>query len=212
LAPQNITDIENNFDPNLCETDTDLNDLAKKLLDSKHRQFSLLLYGASGAGKSQYIKYLADLMGLKIISYSFSDLISKWHGESEKQIAEAFKKASEEGGFLVFDEADSLLTDRAGSNVTDYRISEVNELLLHMESYKYPFACTTNLFDKIDKAALRRFIFKIKFKYLSKDKLKYTYEHFFKTPAPEALLNTGGLTPGDFSVVKKKHNPRCRKR
>jgi hypothetical protein len=67
---------------------------------------------------------------------------------------------------LLLDEADSFLQDRRGAQRT-YEVTEVNEMLQGMERYNGIFICTTNLLDRLDQAALRRFTFKIRFKPLA---------------------------------------------
>lgn len=77
---------------------------------------------------------------------------------SGKAIAPAFSQAREEGAFLIFDEADSLLSNRAFA-ARIWEVSQVNEMLTWMESHPLPFACTTNLADRLgsrDTAALQR--------------------------------------------------------
>jgi len=69
---------------------------------------------------------------------------------------------------LLLDEADSFLQDRRGAQRT-YEVTEVNEMLQGMERHKGVFICTTNLMDRIDQAALRRFTFKIRFQPLTRE-------------------------------------------
>ncbi len=97
---------------------------------------------------------------LEIIVKRASDILSKWIGESPRAIAQAFKEAAIRKAFLVFDEADSLLAQR-DDETKPWQSQQVNEMLTWMESHNYPFACTTNLIENIDRAALRRFVFKI---------------------------------------------------
>ena len=86
--------------------------------------------------------------------------------ETEHNIAGAFADARSQEAFLVFDEADSLLTDRRMAK-RGWEISQVNEMLTWMESHRLPFACTTNFVEKLDPATLRRFTFKVKLDYLT---------------------------------------------
>lgn len=96
-----------------------------------------------------------------------SDLMSKYVGETEQQIAAMFARAEEERALLLLDEADSFMQSRQGA-VRNYEVSEVNEMLQGMERFDGIFVCTTNLFDRIDEAALRRFAFKIRFRPLER--------------------------------------------
>ncbi len=201
-----LIQIEGNrqFDPDLVNCDANIVALTEKL---KHQdgnsQFSMLLYGPPGTGKSEYLRYLAEQLGMEIIVKRASDILSKWIGEAPKAIAQTFREAALRKSFLVFDEADSLLAQRDGETSPWHR-QQVNEMLTWMETHKYPFACTTNLVDNIDRAALRRFVFKMQFDYLSKEQARKAFTLFFGDEAPEELGVVGGLTPGDFSVARKK--------
>jgi SpoVK/Ycf46/Vps4 family AAA+-type ATPase len=93
--------------------------------------------------------------------------MSKYVGETEQQMAAMFREAEAEKAVLLLDEADSFLQDRRGAQRT-YEVTEVNEMLQGMERYNGIFICTTNLLDRLDQAALRRFTFKIKFKPLTR--------------------------------------------
>ena len=79
-------------------------------------------------------------------------------------MARMFEAAeSHEGAVLLLDEADSFLRSRRMAE-RNYEVSEVNEMLAGMERFAGIFICTTNLFEELDEAALRRFAFKIGFK------------------------------------------------
>ena len=77
-----------------------------------------------------------------------------------------FEEAEAEQAVLLLDEADSFLRSRRMAE-RNYEVSEVNEMLQGMERFAGVFICTTNLFDELDEAALRRFTFKIRFKPLT---------------------------------------------
>ena len=102
---------------------------------------------------------------------------------------------------LIFDEADSFLQNRNNA-VRNWEVSQVNEMLTWMESHEYPFVCTTNLLDSLDEASLRRFTFKIKFDFMTKQQVNNSFEHFFGIK--NANVDVKGLTAGDFATVKKK--------
>lgn len=195
--------IDFRYDIDFVNTNTNIKKITNSITDSGKLNFSLCLFGASGTGKSEYAKYLADKMNIDFIHIKASDLISCWVGETEKNIARAFHKAKEEKKMLIFDEADSFLQDRSNAR-NSWEVTQVNEMLTWMESHEYPFICTTNLMDSIDEASLRRFNFKIKFNYLKKEQVENIFNKFFGLKAPENLLNISGLTPGDFSNVYKR--------
>ena len=77
-------------------------------------------------------------------------------------------------------------------------------MLTWMESHPYPFICTTNFMDSLDEASLRRFTFKIKFKYMTNEQDKIGFKHFFDKDVDADIANIKGLTAGDFATVKKK--------
>jgi ATP-dependent 26S proteasome regulatory subunit len=139
-----------------------------------------------------------------------SDLVSKYLGETELNMARMFYDAEEENAVLLLDEADSFLRSRRMAE-RNYEVSEVNEMLQGMERFKGVFICTTNLFDELDEAALRRFTFKIRFRAL-------TLEQRLQMFVTEALAGEAGrlssdqrrrlaqmdqLAPGDFAAVRR---------
>ncbi len=191
------------FNTELLNTDTNLEKLADMLTAAPHQNFSLCLYGVSGTGKSAFAKYLAARMGRGIIYRRASDLLGKYVGETEKNIASAFRDATKQNKILVFDEADSFLQSRATATQR-WHISEVNEMLTQMEDAQIPFICTTNLMDKLDNASLRRFTFKVKYDYMTQFQARLAFVHFLGTELPADIALPTGLTPGDFMVVKKR--------
>ena len=96
-----------------------------------------------------------------------SDLVSKYVGETEQNMARMFDEAGDENAVLLLDEADSFLRSRRLAE-RSYEVTEVNEMLQGMERFAGIFICTTNLFDELDEAALRRFTFKIRFQPLTR--------------------------------------------
>jgi SpoVK/Ycf46/Vps4 family AAA+-type ATPase len=129
---------------------------------------SLCFYGPPGSGKTALAQHLADVMGRPLMLRRASDLVSKFIGETEQNMAGMFAAAESENAVLLLDEADSFLQDRRGAQRT-YEVTEVNEMLQGMERHQGVFICTTNLMDRIDQAALRRFTFKIRFQPLTRE-------------------------------------------
>ncbi|MFK5926559.1 MAG: ATP-binding protein [Desulfuromusa sp.] len=189
--------------PDLVNADMNLNDLGDQLKKSKQRQFSLCLYGPPGTGKTEYVRQLADQLEMEVLVKRASDLLGSYVGQTERQIAAAFQEAQEKECFLIFDEADSLLGDRSYAHQS-WEISQVNEMLTWMESHPLPFACTTNLMDRLDQASLRRFTFKVGFKSLTQEQNCSAFINFFGFKAPTTIKQLSNLTPGDFTVVRKK--------
>jgi SpoVK/Ycf46/Vps4 family AAA+-type ATPase len=164
--------------------------------------FSLLLTGPPGTGKTALAAHLAERLDRPLAVKRASDLISKWLGGTEANIAAAFAEAREQGSVLLFDEADSLLLDRQDAQ-RSWEITQVNELLTWMDGHPLPFIAATNFPRRLDPAALRRFVFKAELKALDGDVAARAFERFFGTPAPHALEAVAGLTPGDFAVVAR---------
>ena len=111
---------------------------------------------------------------------------------------------------LLLDEADSFLQDRRGAQRT-YEVTEVNEMLQGMERHNGIFICTTNLLDKIDQAALRRFTFKIKFMPLTSVQRETMFitealagnVELLTTELRTRLAKLTQICPGDFAAVKR---------
>ena len=191
---------QDDYDIELVNTDSNMNTMTEKIKDCGKLNFSLCLYGEPGTGKSLYARYLADKIGVPVIQKRASDLLSKWVGETEENIADAFNEAKRKKAMLVIDEADSFFTTRTAERQT-WEISQVNEMLTQMESFEYPFVCTTNLMDVMDEASMRRFTFKVKFDFMDKEQVKKAMKHFFNL---DCDIMIKGLTAGDFSTVRKK--------
>ncbi len=191
------------FDPAFAAADIDLAQLADRLVDTGDRRFSLCLQGPPGTGKSAYARFLADRLGMETLHLRASDLLSMWVGETEQRIAAAFAQARDESAFLVFDEVDSLLADRRGAG-QHWEISQVNEMLTWMESHPLPFACTTNYAERLDSAALRRFVFKATFRYMTPAMVRQAFCAWFGLDSPPGADRLTALTPGDFDVVRRK--------
>jgi hypothetical protein len=195
---------ETAFDPRLAQADIDLESLtARAARADGSRAFSLCLAGPPGTGKSEFARHLALAMGLRPLKKRVSDLFSMWIGETEKNIARAFEEARDEAAVLIFDEADALLGERAGAS-RSWELSQVAEMLTWMECHPLPFCCTTNLVERLDRASLRRFTFKVGFGPLSRAQVGLAFTVFFGMEAPRRVLSLANLTPGDFATVRRK--------
>lgn len=189
------------YNENLVNTDIDTKNLTQRIKTSKKLNFSLCLYGEPGTGKSLYARYLAKELGIDVVFKRASDLIAPYVGETEQNIADAFTEAKNKKAMLIFDEADTFLQNRNNA-MRSWEIAQVNEMLTWMESHEYPFVCTTNLLETLDEASLRRFTFKIKFDFLTKEQVILAFKNFWNIK--NANIEIDGLTAGDFATVKKK--------
>jgi transitional endoplasmic reticulum ATPase len=192
------------YDPQLVNVDCDLAALTADLVRPETSlAVSFLLSGPPGTGKSAWVRHLAARMRLPVLHKRASDLLDPFLGGTEQNIAAAFAEARDTHAFLVFDEADSLLLERA-SAVRAWEISQVNEMLTWMEQHALPFACTTNLATRLDRASLRRFLVKLRFDWMTKTQARLAFQRFFGTAAPVALDGLRTLTPADFSLVRRR--------
>lgn len=171
----------------------------------------ICLYGLSGTGKSAFAQFIAKSLKRPCIIKAVSDLESMWVGETEKNIARAFKEAKDKKAVLVFDEVDSFLRDRRLA-VRGFEATKVNEMLLQMEKFNGIFVATTNLMDNIDKAALRRFDLKVEFKALNPAQRANLFKKECallglkcESRAKESVERLECLTPGDFAAVKRQN-------
>ena len=195
IAPKDDFKIE------LSNANTDLIALKDRVKACNSTKLTFCFSGVPGTGKSEYARFLAKEMGYEILYKRYSDLSSKWLGETEQNIAAAFREATQKRAFLILDEADSLLMRRENAH-RSWEVTQVNEFLTQIESHEYPFAITTNAFDNLDTAAMRRFLFKVKFDAMEREQIKAAFQHFFNKPAPNELLRNENLTPADFALIR----------
>ena len=204
------------YDLSVLNTDLNMNsilDAAEKLSskikagDILNINMNLLFWGLPGTGKTEFAKYLANKTEMTLIIKRYSDLVTKWVGESEQNIAKAFREASDRKAILFIDEADSLFGSRENA-VRSWEVSRTNELLTQMENFRGILICCTNLLPNLDRAAMRRFNWKVEFKPMKPKAVKKLYQKYFKLPGKKLtekqrkrLASFEGLTPGDIKSV-----------
>lgn len=196
------------LDLDLFETDRPLAPLFAAMRDSDTTDVSLLLTGPPGTGKTALAHHLARALDRPLLIKRASDLLSKWVGETEAQIARAFGEARRLEGVLLFDEADSLLFDRTRAR-SSWEVGQVNELLTWLDRHPFPVVAATNHPDSLDPATLRRFVFKLDLRPLGRERSARAFSCFFRQAAPAELGELQNLTPGDFAVVARqlRHAP-----
>jgi hypothetical protein len=124
-----------------------------------------LFTGPSGTGKTMAAEVLAQHLELDLYRIDLASMVSKYIGETEKNLRRVFDAAEDSGSILLFDEADALFGKR--SEVKDshdrYANIEVSYLLQRMEAYRGLAILTTNLKNSLDSAFLRRLRFLVQF-------------------------------------------------
>ncbi len=179
----------------------------------QHGEARLCLYGPPGTGKTEFGRYLARELDMPLLVKRGSDLLDKYIGGTEANIAEMFQEAIYEKAVLLLDEADSFLRDRRKAH-RGWEVTQVNELLTRMERYEGIFICSTNLMDDLDAASLRRFDLKIKFDFLSAAQAWLLFEEAVQDGIgglkeqgrwKQQLAGLDALTPGDFATVLRKN-------
>ena len=173
-------------------------------------RMNLLLHGVPGSGKTEFVKYLAKRLGRKLNIKNASELLSMYVGGTEHLLAAAFAEAEKNNEILFIDEGDSMLASRDGAQ-RSWEVSQVNTLLTEMENFSGIFAVSTNLVQRLDPAALRRFTFRLHFDFLDdagKETFYRTYFGPLNAPAlaeadKAALHAVERLTPSDFRNVRQ---------
>jgi hypothetical protein len=127
---------------------------------------SVLFSGSPGVGKTMSATVIARQLGLAIYEIDLSRVVSKWLGETEKNLGEVFDAAEPGHAVLLFNEADSLFgkrTSEVKSSNDRYANMETNYLLQRLEQFGGLAILTTNLSGAVDPAFRRRFAYDVQF-------------------------------------------------
>ena len=165
----------------------------------------ILLYGLSGAGKTEFVKYIAQSLKKKVVLKRASDILDCWVGNTEKNIKEAFEEADVKNSILFFDEADSFFSNRADA-ARNWERTQVNEFLVQMEEFDGLCVCATNLKDIMDPAMQRRFHMLVEFKPLKEEGVRTLLKNYFGNldftqEQVDAITRWQSATPGDFAQL-----------
>jgi ATP-dependent 26S proteasome regulatory subunit len=156
---------------------------------------SALFAGASGTGKTMAAEVLANELRLDLYRIDLSQVVSKYIGETEKNLRRVFDAAEEGGAILLFDEADALFGKR--SEVKDshdrYANIEVSYLLQRMESYRGLAILTTNMKNALDTAFLRRIRFIVQFPFPDAEQRAEIWRRIFPPDTPTEGLDVDKL-------------------
>ncbi|MEA3207804.1 MAG: hypothetical protein QOE70_861 [Chthoniobacter sp.] len=157
---------------------------------------SALFCGPSGTGKTLAAEILANELRLDLFRIDLSAVVSKYIGETEKNLRRVFDAAEEGGAVLLFDEADALFGKR--SEVKDshdrYANVEVSYLLQRMEAYRGLAILTTNMKDALDPAFLRRLRFVVPFPFPDQAQRAEIWRRIFPPKTPTETLDPGVLS------------------
>ncbi|CAM2169953.1 Tetratricopeptide (TPR) repeat protein [Paraburkholderia sacchari] len=156
---------------------------------------SALFAGESGTGKTMAAEVIASELRLNLYRIDLSAVVSKYIGETEKNLRRLFDAAEDGGAILFFDEADALFGKR--SEVKDshdrYANIEINYLLQRMEAYRGLAILATNLKSALDQAFLRRLRFIVTFPFPAYAERKSMWEKVFPPRTPTSGVDFDAL-------------------
>jgi SpoVK/Ycf46/Vps4 family AAA+-type ATPase len=152
---------------------------------------SVLFAGESGTGKTMAAEVVANHLRLNLYRIDLSAVVSKYIGETEKNLRRLFDAAEDGCAILFFDEADALFGKR--SEVKDshdrYANIEINYLLQRMEAYRGLAILATNMKSALDQAFLRRLRFVINFPFPAVAQRKAIWQKAFPAALPKDALD-----------------------
>ncbi|HZD96364.1 MAG TPA: ATP-binding protein [Candidatus Sulfotelmatobacter sp.] len=155
---------------------------------SRGRGLCALFYGQSGVGKTMAAEVLAHELFLEIYKIDLSTVVSKYIGETEKNLSKIFREAEDSNAVLFFDEADALFGKR--SEVKDahdrYANIEINYLLQRMEEFDGLVVLATNLRRNIDEGFFRRMHFAVEFPFPDQSHRYRIWKQHFPEKLPVA--------------------------
>jgi SpoVK/Ycf46/Vps4 family AAA+-type ATPase len=156
---------------------------------------SALFSGPSGTGKTLAAEVLATELKLDLYRIDLSSVVSKYIGETEKNLKQVFDAAESGGVLLLFDEADALFGKRAEVKDSHDRYAniEVGYLLQRMESFQGLAILTTNAKSALDKAFQRRLRFSVDFPFPDSTQREAIWSRAFPSQTPTSGLDSARL-------------------
>lgn len=150
-----------------------------------------LFHGPSGTGKTLAAEVIGHDLGLDVYRIDLSQLVSKFIGETEKNLRRVFDAAEEGGAILLFDECDAIFGKRGEVQYGHDRYAniEISYLLQRMESYRGIAILTTNMRNAIDAAFMRRLRFVVPFPFPDYEQRMAIWERAFPPSVPTAGLD-----------------------
>lgn len=164
-------------------------------MGGRGRGVAALFAGPSGTGKTMAAEVLASSLDLRMMIIDLSQIISKYVGETSKNIAAAFDQAERCGAVMVWNEGDAIWGARGTvGNATDRHVNaEIGDLLQRIEAFRGFTIVTTNMRHAIDPAFLRRFRFAIDFPLPSRSERLRLWQQAFPSGAPVAAIDWPAL-------------------
>ena len=181
--------------------------------DAKHRNsrnLCVLFHGPSGTGKTMAASIIANELNLGLYRIDLASVVSKYIGETEKQLAQLFDQAEAMNVVLFFDEAESLFAKRTDMKDSHDRYANLQTgyLLQRIETYPGIVVLSTNLLQNIDKAFVRRFKFMIEYPFPSAPQRLTLWKNAFPRAAPiaddidfELLAEKAPLSGGNINNI-----------
>ncbi|CAN92249.1 Putative AAA family ATPase [Sorangium cellulosum So ce56] len=162
---------------------------------------SALFAGASGTGKTMAAEVLARELEMDLHRVDLSQVVSKYIGETEKNLRRVFDAAEDGATVLLFDEADALFGKRSEVKDSHDRFAniEVSYLLQRMESYRGLAILTTNMMEALDDAFLRRIRFVVQFPMPDAALRRAIWQRAFPPATPTEGLDCGKLARLDVA-------------
>jgi SpoVK/Ycf46/Vps4 family AAA+-type ATPase len=155
-----------------------------------------LVSGPSGTGKTMAAEILANELKLDLYRIDLAGIVSKYIGETEKNLRNVFDAAEQSGAILFFDEADALFGKR--SEVRDshdrYANIEIDYLLQRVEDYRGLAILCTNRRSALDRAFLRRLRFLVEFPFPDWSQRRLIWQKVFPPEAPLGALDFEALS------------------
>jgi SpoVK/Ycf46/Vps4 family AAA+-type ATPase len=158
---------------------------------ARGRGVSALFSGVSGTGKTMAAEILANELHLDLYGVDLAGVVSKYIGETEKNLRRIFDAAERSGAILFFDEADALFGKRTEVKDSHDRFAniEINYLLQRMEEYRGLSILATNRKSDVDRAFLRRIRFLVDFPFPEADQRLLIWQRAFPPQTPLATLD-----------------------
>lgn len=156
---------------------------------------TVLFAGESGTGKTMAAEVLARELQLDLVKIDLAAIVSKYIGETEKNLARVFDAAEDRGTILLFDEADALFGKRSEVKDSHDRFAniEVSYLLQRMEAYRGLAILTTNQKSALDSAFQRRLRFVVMFPFPDAEQREAIWRGVFPAAAPLGDIDAGKL-------------------